>query len=130
MKNSLTKIFILILLLFSGSLTLAQSGVGKLSGKVIDADTKEPLIGANVVLLNTDLGAATDVDGNYFILNITPGTYQVKLAMWVMRRKPFRMSVIVAGVTYELNVDLSTDFTFLKLLFRVISSSRKKQQIL
>ncbi len=111
MKNSLTKIFILILLLFSGSLTLAQSGVGKLSGKVIDADTKEALIGANVVLLNTDLGAATDVDGNYFILNITPGTYQVKFSYVGYAPKTVQNVRVVAGVTYELNVDLTTNFS-------------------
>lgn len=111
MKNSLTKIFILILLLFSVSLTLAQSGVGKLSGKVIDADTKEALIGANVVILNTDLGAATDADGNYFVLNITPGTYQVKFSYVGYAPKTIQNVRIVAGVTYELNVDLSTDFS-------------------
>ncbi|HSD62981.1 MAG TPA: TonB-dependent receptor, partial [Ignavibacteriaceae bacterium] len=111
MKNSFTKIFILILLLFSGSLTFAQSGVGKLSGKVIDADTKEPLIGANIVLLNTELGAATDVDGNYFILNITPGTYQVKFSYVGYAPKTIQNVRVVAGVTYELNIDLSTDFT-------------------
>ena len=66
-------------LLLSTSL-FAQTGVGKMSGKVIDADTKEPLIGANIILLNTNLGAATDIDGNYFILNITPGTYEVKIS--------------------------------------------------
>jgi outer membrane receptor protein involved in Fe transport len=111
MKNSLTKIFILILLLFSGSLTLAQSGVGKLSGKVIDADTKEALIGANVVLLNTDLGAATDVNGEYFVLNITPGTYQVKFSYVGYAPKTIQNIRIVAGVTYELNTELTTDFS-------------------
>lgn len=111
MKNSLTKIFILILLLFSGSVTLAQSGVGKLSGKVIDADTKDPLIGANVVLINTDLGAATDVDGNYFVLNITPGTYSVKFSYVGYAPKTIQNVRVVAGITYELNCDLSTDFT-------------------
>ena len=111
MKNSFTKIFILILLLFSSTLVLAQSGVGKLSGKVIDADTKEPLIGANVVLLNTELGAATDVDGNYFILNITPGTYEVKFSYVGYAPKTIQNVRVVPGVTYELNAQLSTDFS-------------------
>ncbi len=111
MKNSSTKIFILILLLFSSTLVLAQSGVGKLSGKVIDADTREPLIGANVVILNTELGAATDVDGNYFILNITPGTYQVKFSYVGYAPKTIQNVRVVPGVTYELNAELSTDFS-------------------
>ncbi len=111
MKNSITKIFILVLLLFSSTLIFAQSGVGKLSGKVIDADTKEPLIGANVVVLNTEKGAATDVNGNYFILNITPGTYEVKFSYVGYAPKTIQNIRVVAGVTYELNVQLSTDFS-------------------
>ena len=111
MKNSITKIFILVLLLFSSTLTLAQSGVGKLSGKVIDADTKEPLIGANVVILNTEKGAATDVNGNYFILNITPGTYEVKFSYVGYAPKTIQNVRVVAGVTYELNASLTTDFS-------------------
>lgn len=53
------------------SILFAQMGVGKITGNVTDAVTKEPLIGANIVILNTNLGAATDIDGNYYILNIT-----------------------------------------------------------
>ncbi|MCX6151270.1 MAG: TonB-dependent receptor [Ignavibacteriales bacterium] len=51
---------------------------GKISGKATDAKSNEPLIGINVVLVGTSMGASTDVDGNYFILNIPPGVYQVK----------------------------------------------------
>ena len=46
--------------------------VGKLSGKIIDRDTREPVIGCNVVIVGTKLGATTDIDGSYFILNIVP----------------------------------------------------------
>jgi len=97
-------------LLLSTSL-FAQTGVGKMSGKVIDADTKEPLIGANIILLNTNLGAATDIDGNYFILNITPGTYEVKISYVGYAPKTIQEVRIVANITYELDVELTTDFT-------------------
>lgn len=52
---------------------LAQTGVGKLTGKVVDAKSKEAIIGANVKILGTKLGAATDINGSYFVLNINPG---------------------------------------------------------
>jgi outer membrane receptor protein involved in Fe transport len=52
---------------------------GKISGKVVDAKTKEPLLGANVVLVGKPLGGAVDIDGNYFIINIPPGKYQVRV---------------------------------------------------
>ncbi len=39
------------------------------------------LLGANIIILGTTLGASADIDGNYFILNIPPGEYQVKASM-------------------------------------------------
>ena len=99
------------LFLFITTASFAQTGVGKMSGRVIDAATGEALIGANVILLNTNLGAATDIEGNYFILNITPGTYDVKFSYVGYAPKTIEGVRIVANITYELNVDLSTDFT-------------------
>jgi outer membrane receptor protein involved in Fe transport len=56
-----------------------QAGTtGKIAGKVFDLQSKEAMIGVNVVLVGTMYGAATDPGGNYFIINIPPGTYQVK----------------------------------------------------
>jgi TonB-dependent receptor len=52
---------------------------GRISGVITDADTHEPLAGANVVLEGTALGAATDVDGVYLITNVPVGTYQLKV---------------------------------------------------
>lgn len=51
---------------------------GKIAGKVIDAETSAPLIGVNIMLEGTTIGAASDVDGSYYILNIPPGTYNLR----------------------------------------------------
>ncbi len=111
MKNSITKFLFIFIISVFVSAVYAQSGVGKLSGKVLDATTGEALIGANIVVLETQTGAATDIDGNYFILNITPGTYSVKVSYVGYAPKTLENVRVVAGITYELNVDLSTDFT-------------------
>ncbi len=55
----------------------AQSTTGKVSGRVTDAATGEPLPGANVVLEGTTRGATTNVNGEYFIILVTPGRYSV-----------------------------------------------------
>ena len=61
------------------AMTCAHAGTtGKVAGKVLDAQTGEPLVGVNVLLVGTTLGASSDIDGEYFILNIPPGTYAVK----------------------------------------------------
>lgn len=114
-KNSTNLLAILVYLLLS-SAVFAQTGVGKISGKVTDADTKEPLIGANIILLNTNLGAATDIEGNYFILNITPGTYDVKVSYVGYAPKTIKEVRVVANITYELNVELTTDFTLPEII--------------
>lgn len=101
----------LIFIFMSVSTIFAQMGVGKITGNVTDAVTKEPLIGANIVILNTNLGAATDIDGNYYILNITPGTYDVKVSYVGYASKTVQEVRIVANITYELNIELSTDFS-------------------
>jgi len=54
---------------------------GKISGKVIDAATGSPLPGANILVEGTALGAASDLDGSYFIINIPPGTYAINTSM-------------------------------------------------
>lgn len=111
MKKTFTNLLAFLVFALTSISVFAQTGVGKMSGKVIDADTKEPLIGANIILLNTNLGAATDIDGNYFILNITPGTYEVKVSYVGYAPKTIQEVRIVANITYELDVELTTDFT-------------------
>lgn len=50
---------------------------GKIAGIVLDAQSKEPIVGANIYLENQMLGASSDASGYYSIINIPPGTYTV-----------------------------------------------------
>jgi outer membrane receptor protein involved in Fe transport len=54
----------------------AQNG-GMITGKIVDAKTGEEIIGANVIIEGTNIGAATDLTGSYKITNIKPGKYTV-----------------------------------------------------
>ncbi|MCI0693536.1 TonB-dependent receptor [candidate division KSB1 bacterium] len=60
---------------------LLAGTVGKVAGTVIDAETKQPLLGVNVFLKNTTMGAVTDADGDFFIINVPVGTYTVIASM-------------------------------------------------
>jgi hypothetical protein len=66
----------LIFCLFITDISLAQSS-GSISGKIIDANTGEYIIGANVLIEGTNIGSASDIDGNYSIINIKPGKYNL-----------------------------------------------------
>lgn len=120
MKRLLTKISALsfLLVLFGSVMLYSQTGSSKLAGKVIDADTKESLIGANILIMGTGLGAATDINGEYFVLNVTPGTYDVRVSFVGYASQTIQNVRMVAGVTYELNVELSTDFTLPEIIVR------------
>jgi outer membrane receptor protein involved in Fe transport len=51
---------------------------GKIAGKVTDKSTGEPLPGVNILVAGTRLGAATNLDGTFIILQVPPGIHSVK----------------------------------------------------
>lgn len=58
----------------------AYAGVtGKISGVVSDAESEEPIVGATVRVLGTDLVATTDDEGEYFIINVPSGKYNISV---------------------------------------------------
>lgn len=82
---------------------------GKVVGKVTDYETKEALIGANVLIEGTSLGAATNLSGEYVILNVPPGTYTLK-ARYVGYQEVTLSNIRVStGLTTEVDFALPTD---------------------
>ena len=73
MRKLLSLLF-LVTVVFAGN-------TGKITGKITDVKTGDPLVGANIILVGTLMGAASDLDGNFFILNIPPGTYDLESRM-------------------------------------------------
>lgn len=73
-----SKLFMVAALVFVFCAPLAAQKFGKITGVVTDGDTGEPLPGANVVITGTSMGAASDIDGNYIILRLPPGTYEMR----------------------------------------------------
>ena len=96
MKN-----FIFILLCFSASF----AGItGKIRGKVYDSETKEPLIGCNIIINQLSIGTASGSSGNFIILNVRPGNYTVTASM-------IGYSEYVIN-DLEINSDLTTEVDF------------------
>ncbi|MGE5401458.1 MAG: TonB-dependent receptor [Ignavibacteriales bacterium] len=69
----------LLLVLLTTIQIFAQTG--KITGVVKDSKTGETLLGANIILEGTKLGAASNMDGFYTILNVPPGTYNIKASL-------------------------------------------------
>jgi outer membrane receptor protein involved in Fe transport len=102
MKNCLQLTFSILLLLFTFNIAFAQTG--KVSGKVTDLESGEPLIGANVIINGTSLGAATNVDGEYIILNVPPNTYTIT-AKYIGYK-----DVTKSNIRVSVNVTTQVDF--------------------
>lgn len=100
-KSGLWAVFMLLV----GQL-YAQSN-GSISGYVKDAKSGEALIGVTVQVLETDLGAITDVEGFYTIKNIPPKTYSIK-ATYVGYEPDIKYNVVIrSGGTPDVNFELS-----------------------
>ncbi|MDZ7316710.1 MAG: TonB-dependent receptor [candidate division KSB1 bacterium] len=54
---------------------------GKIAGVVLDQQTNDPLPGANIVVVGTSMGAAAAADGSFFIINVSPGLYTLRIQM-------------------------------------------------
>ena len=96
-------LFVNFLSIIALNITFAGT-TGKLAGKVVDKKSNEAIPFANIVIQGTSLGAATDVNGNYVILNIAPGRYSVK-AQSVGYQPEIREGVAVS-------IDLTTKLDF------------------
>ena len=100
--------FLISTLFIVSEITFAGT-TGKISGKVTDKETGEPIIGANVILLETYFGAATDIEGDYYINNITPGKYSVKISAVGYSNITYENVVVKIDLTTNLDVELTSE---------------------
>lgn len=96
---------------------------GKIAGKVVLAKTNEPLAGVNVVIVGTMMGAATDVQGDYFITNVPAGTFTVRASMIGYKNVVVTNVRVRLDATTELNI--SMEETVLELEEAVVVTAER-----
>jgi outer membrane receptor for ferrienterochelin and colicin len=92
---------------------LPAGQTGKIVGRVTDSTSKESLPGANIVLENTILGAATDLEGDFLILNLPPGMYTVVCSM--LGYRDMRVTNVRISVDQSTRVDFQLQSASLEL---------------
>jgi outer membrane receptor protein involved in Fe transport len=97
------------LILLSAFSPLYAGITGKISGKVLSTETGEPLIGINIVLEGTTMGAASGIDGTFIINNVEPGTYTLIVSGIGYQKKRIENVKVASDFTTTVNIQLSSD---------------------
>jgi Ca-activated chloride channel homolog len=107
-----TKITLLALLLIS---TISAKS-GSISGKITDTETGEALIGANVIVVNTNWGAATDINGYFKISSVPPGTYELRASYVGYSAQTIKDVRVKASDSLFIEIKLTSDFTLAEIV--------------
>lgn len=97
---------IIALIVGLGFTYLLGGSTGKIRG-VVTNQSGEPLIGVNVLIEGTYLGASTDISGNYQILNVPPGRYTLVFNMIGHQTMRCEQVAVSADLTTEINAVLA-----------------------
>ncbi len=89
--------------LWSGSVY----GQGKIAGHIEDADTGEELIGVAVLIEGTGRGTTTDLEGNYVLLNLRPGSYSLVYSYIGYQGQRVTDIQITSGQTTRIDIELN-----------------------
>lgn len=84
--------------------TIGSAPGGKLTGRITDAETGQPLPGVNIIIRGTSIGSAADADGFYTILNAPTGVHDVTASMVGYQR------LTKTGVQIKLDQTTELDF--------------------
>jgi outer membrane receptor protein involved in Fe transport len=103
MNATLRRITVSVALLGIAGICFGQT-TGKVSGRVVDAGSGQGLFGANVLIEGTSMGAVTADDGSFYVINVPPGTYDVRVTMMGFE------TVRMAGVRVSVNRTTPVDF--------------------
>jgi len=76
-----SRLLLVIIFVLQGTGAVSAQTKGNITGKVYDATGGEGLPGVNVLVTGTYYGAATDLEGNYSIQGVNPGTYTIEVKM-------------------------------------------------
>lgn len=110
MKKSISLAIILLSILFQSN-SFAQTGT--VTGIVTDASTKEPLIGANILIVELEnIGAATDFEGK-FLIKAPVGSYSVRVSL--IGYTPVVKTDVIVKTGSEVYLDIPLSQTTLEL---------------
>ncbi len=127
MKTSSTLLFILAFFFLGFNLS-AQNFTQTIRGTILDVDAQIPLIGANVLIANTDplLGTSTDLDGKFKIENVPVGRHTIQVSYLGYEPQSLNSILVNSGKELVLNIELQES---MNQLAEVIVKASDQQDI-
>lgn len=126
MMKTLTKI--LIALSFLMALGICQTS-GKISGKITDKKNNAPLVGANIIIVQTQAGTSADEEGFFNLINVSPGKYSVRIMMIGYKSVTIEAVVVSVNRTTSLDIELKQSvIESQEVVIYASKLSRKKDQ--
>ena len=126
MKKTLYPVFLIFVLIFQ--LSNAQTS-GKISGKIIDKKNGTALVGANVIVVQTQSGTSADKDGYFNIINVNPGKYSVRIMM--IGYESITIEDVIVSVNRTTSLDIKMNQSVIEgqeVVIYASKFSRKKDQ--
>lgn len=113
-----------LLLLFSG--LLHAGNTGKIAGVIKDKQTGELLVGVNVKVSGTLLGAGSDSEGRYYILKVPPGTYNLEVSS--VGHHPIRVRDVKVQVDLTTTINVQLESRVIEAPVVEVTAERKMVQ--
>ena len=106
--------------------SFAQVKTNRLAGKVSDASTSSPLVGASVIAEGTNIGTRTDVEGNFFLTLEADKKYTIRISSIGYQAK--QLSDVQAGIENNV-VNISLERATGDLGNVVVKASARRESI-
>jgi len=93
----------LLLISFSEVFALETKATGTISGVVLDRSTRSPIPSANVIIINSNIGSASDINGKFEIRSLSPGIYSIMAS--ALGYEPYAISELTVTPGRSRNVE-------------------------
>ncbi|NNF01376.1 MAG: TonB-dependent receptor [Bacteroidia bacterium] len=117
--------YCLLTIALTSLLSVAFGQNGEISGKITDKNSNEALIGVNISIKNTTIGASSDIEGNYRI-SVPAGNHEIEYSYLGMEKQVKDVS-LSAGEKLTINITMVEGVQEMDVF--VVTSSKYKKKI-
>ena len=123
MKQRFSRSLFTLIFLLLATVAMSQTSNGIIYGTVLEAKSKQPVIGASVSIEGTTIGTSTDLDGKFLLQDLPQGNYTVRISFLSFKTFVSEPLTIKGGESTALNVELVEEVS--ELANVVVVATRK-----